>query len=216
MIWYGDSWVFSYEKDRHYDKIKGKSIPELIGKPYECHAKRRVNTAEIFLQIKKFPCFVFQTDPLRDLFCDWSGIKHRDFEEKFIPKDNFGLLDVAKDRLDLFYSKLSGLDVTLVSGASKVDVELAEKYNLDYIEPSVTEIITGTFDDTPFFDHHYTGKNHRYLMKNYPQYNPHQKTVLSKVEKKNLIWKDNPKLFANRHATEYGNSIFTNYINNIR
>ncbi len=214
MIFYGDSWCYSYRKFRLRDLEHGKSIPDLLGEGNRCYAKRRLNNAEILDQIKEYPCIVFQTDPLRDTFIDWNNKKkptHLEFDEKFIPKGEFDLMDIAKDRLDLFYSKLSGKDVILFSGASKVDVELAKRYNLKYIEKSATEILVGDFDDTPLFDYHYTLKNDKYLKKTFPNYKS-KKSILDRVGNKNLIWKSNPELFSNRHVTEKGNRIISQYI----
>ena len=196
------------------------SIPDLYGGDNVCYAKRRANNAEILKQVVDCdgPCIVFQTDPLRDTFIDYNTKKkptHLEFEEKFIPKDKFGLMDIVKDRLDLFYSKLSKYDVFLMSGSSKVDEELAKKYNLKHIKGSVTEILIGEFEDTPLFDYHYTIKNHEYLSKTFPQYRSRdQKRIIDIVGKKNLIWKDYPELFSNRHATEKGNRIFVSYLTN--
>tara|TARA_B100001996_G_scaffold282386_1_gene222757 strand:- start:475 stop:1137 length:663 start_codon:yes stop_codon:yes gene_type:complete len=214
LIFYGDSWCYSYRKFRLRDLEHGKSIPDLLGEGNRCYAKRRLNNAEILDQIKEYPCIVFQTDPLRDTFIDWNNKKkptHLEFDEKFIPKGEFDLMDIAKDRLDLFYSKLSGKDVILFSGASKVDVELAKRYNLKYIEKSATEILVGDFDDTPLFDYHYTLKNDKYLKKTFPNYKS-KKSILDRVGNKNLIWKSNPELFSNRHVTEKGNRIISQYI----
>ena len=196
------------------------SIPDLYGGDNVCYAKRRANNAEILKQVADCdgPCIVFQSDPLRDTFIDYNTKKkptHLEFEEKFIPKDEFGLMDIVKDRLDLFYSKLSKYDVFLMSGSSKVDEELAKKYNLKHIKGSVTEILIGEFEDTPLFDYHYTIKNHEYLSKTFPQYRSRdQKRIIDIVGKKNLIWKDYPELFSNRHATEKGNQIFVSYLTN--
>lgn len=219
MIFYGDSWCYSYVKSKlkgyHLRDIEsGKSIPDLLGEGNRCYAKRRLNNAEILDQIKEYPCIVFQTDPLRDTFIDWNNKKkptHLEFDEKFIPKGEFDLMDIAKDRLDLFYSKLSGKDVVLFSGASKVDVELAIRYNLKYIEKSATEILVGDFDDTPLFDYHYTLKNDKYLKETFPTYKS-KKSILDRVGNKNLIWKSNSELFSNRHVTEKGNRIISQYI----
>tara|TARA_B100000427_G_scaffold26929_1_gene19912 strand:- start:3091 stop:3768 length:678 start_codon:yes stop_codon:yes gene_type:complete len=219
LIFYGDSWCYSYVKSKikgyHLRDIEcGKSIPDLLGEGNSCYAKRRENNAEILRQIKEYPCVVFHTDPLRDTFIDWnSDLKptHLQFEEEFDTEKEFDLMDVAKDRLDLFYSKLSGKDVILFSGASKVDVELAKRYNLKYIEKSATEILVGDFDDTPLFDYHYTLKNDKYLKKTFPNYKS-KKSILDRVGNKNLIWKSNPELFSNRHVTEKGNRIISQYI----
>ena len=224
MIFYGDSWCFSYKKfkSKHFvehfknsttDLIHGRSLPDLLNCP--CDGKRRVNNAEILHQIKKYPCIVIQTDPIRDVFIDWNSQRkpnRLNFIEEFIPDGNFDLLDVCKNRLDLFYSKLAGHDVILFSGASKVDVELAKKYNIKYIEKSATEIIVGKFDDTPLFDYHYTIRNDEYLKKTYPNYKS-KRSILDKVGEKNWIWKDHPNFFSNRHATEQGNLIVSKYIN---
>ena len=224
MIFYGDSWCFSYKKfkSKHFyralhkrsiDHVHGKSLPELLG--CRCGGKRRANNAEILLQIKEYPCIVIQTDPIRDVFIDWDNQNKPDrlnFDEEYIPDGDFNLMDVCKNRLDLFYSKLAGHDVILFSGASRVDVELAKKYNIKYIEKSATEIIVGQFDDTPLFDYHYTLRNDEYLKKTYPNYKS-ERSILDKVGEKNWIWKDNPKLFSHRHATEDGNLIISKYIN---
>jgi len=224
MIFYGDSWCFSYKKfkSRHFvDHFKnsttdleyGKSLPDLLGCP--CNGKRRVNNAEILQQIKEYPCIILQTDPIRDTFIDWNSQKKPNrltFDEEYIPDGEFDLMDVCKNRLDLFYSKLEGSNIILFSGASKVDVESATKYNLRYIEKSATEIIVGKFDDTPLFDFHYTLRNDEYLKKTYPNYRSKQ-SILDKVGNKNLIWKEHPDLFSHRHATEKGNIIISKYIN---
>lgn len=225
MIFCGDSWLYSYTKSKirgftGRDIEHGRSIPEMYGGDNICHAKRRANNAEILKQVvdSDGACIVFQTDPLRDTFIDYNTKKkptHLEFEEKFNPKGEFGLMDVVKDRLELFYSKLSNYDVFLMSGSSKVDVELAEKYNLKYIEGSVTEILIGEFEDTPLFDYHYTIKNHEYLSKTFPQYRSRdQKQIIETVGKKNLLWGEYPELFSNRHATEQGNEIFVTYLTN--
>ena len=229
MILYGDSWCFSFIKGekaskkrswcgddtekRTCDVLYGMSLAELMG--CRCDGKRRVNNAEILQQIKEYPCIVIQSDPLRDTFIDWNSEKKPNrliFDEEYIPNGEFDLMDVCKDRLDLFYSKLSGTDVMLFSGASKVDVELATKYNLKYFEKSATEILVGEFDDTPLFDYHYTIFNDQYLKKTFPNYKS-KKSILDKVGKKNLIWKEHPDLFSHRHATEKGNKIISKYLN---
>tara|TARA_B100001093_G_scaffold392043_1_gene378530 strand:- start:250 stop:933 length:684 start_codon:yes stop_codon:yes gene_type:complete len=225
LIFCGDSWLYSYTKSKirgftGRDIEHGRSIPELYGGDNICHAKRRANNAEILKQVADCngACIVFQSDPLRDTFIDYNTKKkptHLEFEEEFIPSGDFGLMDIVRDRLNIFYKKLSAYDVLLVSGASKVDVELAEKHKLKYIGCSVTEILIGTFDDTPLFDYHYTIKNHEYLSKTFPQYRSQdQNVVIDTVGMKNLIWKDYPKLFANRHATQHGNQIFVKYLTN--
>ena len=229
MILYGDSWCFSFIKGekaskkrswcgddtekRTCDVLYGMSLAELMG--CRCDGKRRVNNAEILQQIKEYPCIVIQSDPLRDTFIDWNSEKKPNrliFDEEYIPNGEFDLMDVCKNRLDLFYSKLSGTDVMLFSGASKVDVELATKYNFKYFEKSATEILVGEFDDTPLFDYHYTIFNDQYLKKTYPNYKS-KKSILDKVGNKNLIWKEHPDLFSHRHATEKGNQIISKYLN---
>ena len=225
MILYGDSWCFSFKKDpidtqasygfpkRSSDLLFGKSLAELIGCP--CNGRRRVNNREIFEQIKEYPCIVLQTDPIRDTFIEFNKKRKPnclDFDEKYKPKGEFDLMDVCKDRLDLFYSKLSGTDVILFSGASKVDVELATKYNLKYFEKSATEILVGEFDDTPLFDYHYTLFNDQYLKKTFPNYRS-KRSILDKVGNKNLIWREHPELFSHRHATEEGNRRISKYLN---
>ena len=229
MILYGDSWCFSFIKGekaskkrswcgddtekRTCDVLYGMSLAELMG--CRCDGKRRVYNAEILHQIKEYPCIVIQSDPLRDTFIDWNSEKKPNrliFDEEYIPNGEFDLMDVCKNRLDLFYSKLSGTDVMLFSGASKVDVELATKYNLKYFEKSATEILVGEFDDTPLFDYHYTIFNDQYLKKTYPNYKS-KKSILDKVGNKNLIWKEHPDLFSHRHATEKGNQIISKYLN---
>lgn len=224
MIFYGDSWCFSFKKDdtnkviygfpkRTSDIPCGMSLAELMG--CRCDGKRRVNNREILEQIKEYPCIVVQTDPIRDTFIEFNKKRKPnclDFDEKYNPEGEFDLMDVCKDRLDLFYSKLSGTDVILFSGASKVDVELATKYNLKYFEKSATEILVGVFDDTPLFDYHYTLFNDQYLKKTFPNYRS-KGSILDKVGNKNLIWKDNPKLFSHRHATEEGNRRISKYLN---
>lgn len=232
MIIYGDSWCFSFEKGdqvskkflrwgddtdkfpkRTSDILCGMSLSELMG--CRCGGKRRVNNAEILQQIKEYPCIILQSDPLRDTFIDWNSKKKPNrltFDEEFIPDGEFDLMDVCKNRLDLFYSKLEGSDIILFSGTSKVDVELARKYNLKYIEQSATEIIVGKFDDTPLFDYHYTIFNDQYLKKTFPNYKS-KKSILDKVGNKNLIWEEHPDLFSHRHATEKGNIIISKYLN---
>jgi len=216
VIFYGDSWCYSYIKTKSgrktQDRIEGLSIPEMLGK--ECYAKRRVNNYEILNQINQYPCIVFQTDPLRDAFIPWNSFRkpiRRYFAEEFYTDQEFDLMDVAKDRLDLFYSKLSGKDVVLFSGASKVDVELAKKHNLQYIEKSATEILIDNYEDTPFFDYKYTIETDQYLRNNFLNYKS-KKSILDEVGKKNLVWLENSDLFTRAHAKEKGNFIIAKYI----
>ena len=84
-----------------------------------------------------------------DTFIDWNSKKKPNrltFDEEFIPDGEFDLMDVCKNRLDLFYSKLEGSDIILFSGTSKVDVELSNSWDWRLVSPPSSDTTTLSAD----------------------------------------------------------------------
>ena len=216
---YGDSWCFSYIKvpGQNKDLIFGKDLAECLsiitGKSFENFGKRRLNNREI-LDTVEDNSIVVQTDQLRDEILEYrlpSNEKGPRYGfSKDVPNERFGLIDIVKDRLDKFYSKLPK-NCVLFSGASKVDTELAEKHGLRYIDKSATEILIPGYTDSYFFDYHFTKENHDFLCQNKLYKRFRQRKHLDHVLRKNSLWSNND-LFANRHATEKSNFIIAEYI----
>ena len=216
---YGDSWCFSYVEvpNKNRDLIQGKNLAECLstvtGKSFENFGKRRLNNREI-LETVEDNSLVVQSDPLRDEILMFrlpeNDQRPRYGFSKDVPNEKFGLIDIVRDRLDRFYSKLPK-NCILFSGASKVDTELAEKYGLRYIDKTATEILIPGYEDSYFFDYHFTKENHDFLRKNKLYKRVRSRKHVNHVLRKNSLW-SNSDLFANRHATEKSNLIIAEYI----
>lgn len=219
---YGDSWGFSFINKPNYDgdicfgKNLSECLSEITGKVFVNKARRRQNNREICDSIENFPSLVLQTDPLRDELIGWADknkpIRRYSFPEKFNPLSSFTINDFAKHRLELFYKRLEGKNIILFGGCSKIDFDLAKKYNLKCIDKTATEILMPEFEDCFFFEYNYTLRTHEELKKSKFYNSEVSYKYCRKVGEKNLLWKDNPDLFSTLHAREKSNFIIAEYL----
>jgi hypothetical protein len=131
--------------------------------------------------------------------------------------DNFDKL--FKWLLEQFYKSLSelGKPIVLFAGPSKIDIELANKYNIKSVELDWCKLLVPTFESSYVENHMYLGWASELLLKYFPhnrQQIMEQFLMLSnQVDSRLKLYQDNQTLFSYHHPTVIGHKPMADLLN---